>query len=173
MVKNTKSINGQELRDFRKSMGWSQRELAGMIHVSQSVVSHYELGKLHTPRKFSVAELEELCKSIATEKVPNKPRAKYTRKKKYVAGQIMPDGGIVDNLCKWVIYQDGTSLSIKEYEKIKDHNDKQLEKVMGVSYKPNSLENIKSMILNQMANAIENNKLDDLIKLCNSYNLLK
>lgn len=163
MIKNDKSINGAELRDFRKSMGWSQGELAEMLNVSSGLISHYECGRLHTPRKFSVSELEELCKSIATEKVPNKPRAKYTRKKKYVAGQILPDGGVVSTEGT-VLYPNGKGevIRVVDWEKC--------QKTVKSSY---TLQSIKSMIFNKMANAVENNKLDDLIKLCNSYNLLK
>lgn len=73
-MKNTKSINGSELKEFRKNQGWSQKELAEMLNVSQGTVSCYECGKSHTPRKFSVAELEELCKTIATELVRRKSR---------------------------------------------------------------------------------------------------
>lgn len=78
MVKNTKSVDGVALRDFRKSMGWSQRELAASLTppVTQGTISAYENGKLHTPRKFSVAELEELCKDIGTEKVKCKARTR-------------------------------------------------------------------------------------------------
>lgn len=124
MVKNTKSVDGIALRDFRKSMGWSQRELAASLTppVTQGTISAYENGKLHTPRKFSVTELEELCKDIGTEKVLNKPRVR--KNNKYVAGQVMPDGGVVDFLGKWIIYPDGTTLSIKEYEETKKHNTK-------------------------------------------------
>lgn len=90
MVKNTKSVDGVVLRDFRKSMGWSQKELAESLTppVTQGTISAYENGKLHTPRKFSVGELEELCEAIGTEKVKCKARTR-TKNSKYMQGEVV------------------------------------------------------------------------------------
>ncbi|MBD2105152.1 helix-turn-helix transcriptional regulator [Leptolyngbya sp. FACHB-261] len=42
---STKPITGQEIRDARKSRGWSQARLAGTLGVSQQLISHLEFGR--------------------------------------------------------------------------------------------------------------------------------
>lgn len=51
---------GQRIKELRKERGWSQAELAALLHCSQRTVSRYERER----RDLGTAEICALCKAF-------------------------------------------------------------------------------------------------------------
>jgi len=52
-------LTAEEVREARKSRGWSQAKLAGILNISQQLVSHIESG-----RREPTPEVEESLRKV-------------------------------------------------------------------------------------------------------------
>jgi transcriptional regulator with XRE-family HTH domain len=75
-------LSGEEFKRLRKELGWGQKEVGLVLHVSQAVISQWENGRHKIPEKYAIQLLGEWAKQKggADPRQPRVPResSRYT-----------------------------------------------------------------------------------------------